>query len=568
MKIQFDKNGKRGETWEVIDSSSLSHGSQICKDVQNLTNVNWKLDNLKDGYQMFLDCKNLTDFYSDLILLKSGYEMFKGCSLSYESIDYISKSINDVTNVLDWEGISKNRQRVLHLGCGDLTEEQKTTVGDALRKKGWKVYFNDEMYISATAGDFNAEGEKYIPDATNWNSEIYYDNGLIITSVVNETAFNGEKFVCKLLTNQMINATNLMQYNENLTLWQSELDSLEIGNYMFDGCSNLETLIVGDYSKLKNAVGMFRNCGKLQQFNHDLNSLENGSEMFKGCFQLESFISSLENLTECEKMFTGCSNLKIIETNLKNLTIGNTLFSGLLSLSSFKGDLSNLTKGNGIVNGEIIGMFQDSHALETFESDLSSLEVCTNMFNGCNLKRFNANMNLLTDINFMFDDVVEFESFISDLSSLTVVPKFFSNKGKLTTFNSNLSSLTNGYWEQDEKQTGMFEKCVYLNSFEGSLESLIDGTNMFNGCINLTSFKGSLINLETATDMFYGCSLDGDSVADIVNSLKNNKNTGSIELYVDVFYQEEVEEIFEITESVAGDLIQQVGTWTITIKYV
>lgn len=82
----------------------------------------------------------------------------------------------------------------------------------------------------------------------------------------------------------------------------------------------------------------------------------------------------------------------------------------------------------------------------------------------------------------------------------------------------------------------MFEKCVYLNSFEGSLESLIDGTNMFNGCINLTSFKGSLINLETATDMFYGCSLDGDSVADIVNSLKNNKNTGSIELYVDVFY--------------------------------
>ena len=63
----------------------------------------------------------------------------------------------------------------------------------------------------------------------------------------------------------------------------------------------------------------------------------------------------------------------------------------------------------------------------------------------------------------------------------------FYNCSNLTTFNSDLSSLTIGQM--------MFKYCFNLTTFTSDMSSLIDGYGMFHGCTNLTSFISDLSSL-------------------------------------------------------------------------
>ena len=60
-----------------------------------------------------------------------------------------------------------------------------------------------------------------------------------------------------------------------------------------------------------------------------------------------------------------------------------------------------------------------------------------------------------------------------------------------------------------------------LTSWNGSLESLNDGSYMFSGCSKLTSFNGDLSSLINGTDMFSGCKLDEASVVHISNTIQD-----------------------------------------------
>ena len=73
----------------------------------------------------------------------------------------------------------------------------------------------------------------------------------------------------------------------------------------------------------------------------------------------------------------------------------------------------------------------------------------------------------------------------------------FEHCTRLTTFDSDLSSLINGH--------GMFSTCNSLTSFTLDLPSLIDGTGMFSGCTNLTSFPSDLRSLIDGSTMFRMC---------------------------------------------------------------
>ena len=73
----------------------------------------------------------------------------------------------------------------------------------------------------------------------------------------------------------------------------------------------------------------------------------------------------------------------------------------------------------------------------------------------------------------------------------------FNNCTDLTSFSSDLPSLTNGY--------SMFRYCSKLTSFSSDLSSLTDATDMFNYCSNLNSFSSDLPNLMNAEDMFIHC---------------------------------------------------------------
>ena len=81
----------------------------------------------------------------------------------------------------------------------------------------------------------------------------------------------------------------------------------------------------------------------------------------------------------------------------------------------------------------------------------------------------------------------------------------------LTTFTSDLSSLTNG--------SKMFYYCENLTTFTSDLSSLTDGQGMFMECSNLTSFSSDLPSLTSGDNMFSGCKLDAPSVKNIIETI-------------------------------------------------
>lgn len=70
----------------------------------------------------------------------------------------------------------------------------------------------------------------------------------------------------------------------------------------------------------------------------------------------------------------------------------------------------------------------------------------------------------------------------------------FYNRSQLTTFSSDLPSLTNGNW--------MFSYCYNLIAFTSDLSSLTNGSEMFNYCKNLTSFSSEMPSLTNSGYMF------------------------------------------------------------------
>ena len=98
----------------------------------------------------------------------------------------------------------------------------------------------------------------------------------------------------------------------------------------------------------------------------------------------------------------------------------------------------------------------------------------------------------------MFSGCTALTSFSSDISSLTEGYYMFYNCPNLTSFNGDLSSLTKG--------DNMFYRCTALTSFNSDLPSLWDGEYMFYGCENLSSWNIDLPNLMNSRAMFSGCS--------------------------------------------------------------
>jgi len=119
-----------------------------------------------------------------------------------------------------------------------------------------------------------------------------------------------------------------------------------------------------------------------------------------------------------------------------------------------------------------------------------------NMFyNSYNLTTFTSDLSSLTDGTSMFYDTY-LTTFTSDLSSLTDGTSMFYYC-LFTSFDSDLSSLRNG--------ESMFEGCRNLTTFTSNLSSLTNGKKMFNNCNNLTTFESDLSSLRNGESMFEGC---------------------------------------------------------------
>ena len=89
----------------------------------------------------------------------------------------------------------------------------------------------------------------------------------------------------------------------------------------------------------------------------------------------------------------------------------------------------------------------------------------------------------------------------------------FNNCTALTSFTSDLSSLTNGI--------NMFSWCNKLTTFTFDLSSLENGAFMFRICTKLTTFTSDLSSLINGYEMFVRTKLTPQSVMYIVDSIKD-----------------------------------------------
>ena len=381
-----------------------------------------------------------------------------------------------------------------------------------------------------------------------------------------------ERKLFEIQTDKIINGTKLMYLNTALTSWTGDLSSLTNGDMMFCSCYNLTTF-TSDLSSLTSGYEMFSNCTKLTTFNYDLSSLTNGRCMFNYCSNLANFTSDLSSLTDGTSMFNYCTNLTTFNSDLSSLTDGYMMFRYCsLDAPSVKNIALTINK---ITNNASFDIGVD----ETIQDDVQvkrdlglikhkgwNLQINDNnlasdytlpKYAGCTtpekVKSKDANY-LTTDIvngvwgehlpdltrgctstaEGLFKNNNTLTTFTSDLSSLTNGSQMFYSCKSLTTFSSNLKSLTNGFamfyacsgltsFSADLSNMlggeSMFYGCRSLTSFSSDLSSLTNGNSMFAQCTSLTSFSSKLSSLQDGSGMFQDCSLSLESVQYILDSL-------------------------------------------------
>ena len=236
---------------------------------------------------------------------------------------------------------------------------------------------------------------------------------------------------------------------------------------------------------------------------------------------------------------------------------------------------STLYKAAKIINNEVLDtnnnhlMYWQTGGL-TDTSDFKIDPGRPLLGSGVYLTTFNSDLSSLTNGKKMFSNLEYFESFRSNLSSLTNGTQMFIRCENLTTFSSDLSNLTNG--------TDMFSLCSNLTSFSAdssgspvNLSRLTEGSMMFYDCRKLTSFFSNLSSLTNGNNMFYGCKLDAQSVSNIVHSLPTHETNGTI--YIGIGCNATVEDQLLFTQECDCDTWQELldefsaKNWTVSFSF-
>ena len=90
----------------------------------------------------------------------------------------------------------------------------------------------------------------------------------------------------------------------------------------------------------------------------------------------------------------------------------------------------------------------------------------------------------------------------------------------------------------------MFYSCSKLTTFTSDLSSLTNGYRMFDYCRNLTTFTSDLSSLTNGYYMFYGCKLDAKSVANIITFLPTNESIETIDIGIGIANIEDAKQAF------------------------
>lgn len=326
---------------EVYDKARLQITSVENNKAYNGDNFvcNIKTDKIVNGDGLFNEVSSLVTFTSPLSSLLSGDNMFNGCILDVASVENILGSIptyssgqHVLTMKIAGDSVEKFKEIT---GCGEIGREMVS-----VSYKGWTINVNVDARLST---DFDIwEGTPYIPDASNWRTDVYDEHGLIITDISDNKIYNGDEFVCNIQCESI----------ENIETIESVMD-IFVGKAFSN--TNL-TNVSGNFSSLGMMLNTFANTN-ISNFYGNLSSVYTGLFPFSGCYKLSSFDSDLSSLviggndkTSMEffevfmkiKGFFSNTKLSSFDKNLNSLICGGAMFTNCNKLSSFRSDISSL----------------------------------------------------------------------------------------------------------------------------------------------------------------------------------------------------------------------------------
>lgn len=285
---------------------------------------------------------------------------------------------------------------------------------------------------------------KFIPNASFWNSKIYKPNNLTITKVENNKAYNVDSFVCNI---------------------QSE--------------------------KIENGSRLFFNCRELVTFNSDLSSLSNGHLMFFNCnldaISVEKILTTIPTYTSGVHELT----MTIQDSAVSKFSeIVGVEITNRISVVEYKGWTITLLRKD---EREMPTDYDIWKNVVTVTNDMQI--IISNLYipdaskwNSAIYQKNNLNITLVEN-----DKAYNGNNFVCNIQSGNIEngSDLFKNSYELTSFSNSLSQLKNG-------------NRMFLNSgltdFTVELSSLTDAKNMFVGCpLGATSIETILNSLPTYT---------------------------------------------------------------------
>ena len=164
-----------------------------------------------------------------------------------------------------------------------------------------------------------------------------------------------------------------------------EYSVTSIGNYAFDGCSNLQSVTIpNSVTSIGNSA--FKGCSRLQSLTIPKSVTSIGNYAFDGCSNLQSVTIPESVTTIGIHAFSGCSSLQSVTIPNSVTGIGNYAFSGCSSLQSITIPNSVTSIGN--------NAFQYCHNLQSVTIPNSVTSIGNDAFSYCsNLQSVTINGN-------------------------------------------------------------------------------------------------------------------------------------------------------------------------------
>ena len=502
-------------TADVTDMRYMFRG------MESLTSVDltlWHLDNLQKTAGMFEGCKALEFIYCT----KNMSSMSGISSANSGNMFYQCESLKGSAGTA-WKDMtgSRNDKTYARLDGGPSSPGYFTTAPELywVHQSSDKslTYYYDSQYESRT-GTAKGKWELYDAMFTSIAANVR-------TAYLDESVKNYE--TVEVLAYLFVGLSNLKEIH-NLDYLHTE--NVYDMQYMFDGCSNLESINVSSFNteKVKNMNGMFKGCASLKTlnlYNFSIASLRSCANMFNGCSELVTIywnenLSASTLITSSNDMFAGCVKLQGRDGQ-------GTKAAGYLANDWGRNkDFAKVDRSSdlGYFSGvdEIYTVFvDDDEDVLTYYWDDSRLTHTEGV-----VELFDINNPLKPRFKGYAKDVKQIAVHYSfNYRSLSSLAYFFYGAGENSLEDNTLSNVTkvtlgnlSTAIQNTNSMEGMFKGLASLKEFAiyGYVNKVTNMSSMFEGCESLeklvltrltpkTGEYSTFITVENTDRMFYGC---------------------------------------------------------------